>query len=241
MKRLFDDPAFSPELRAELARSQRAGREYDVEAKLQQLREALANPQPTGTELLEQGGSQIQLMFAAKVVVVAAVVAVIGYVAWPQRSVHIQRRSQPAAAARPLDARAQQPPARPSAPPPTASVAAPEPKDDLALDQPPPPSAVAATPAAPARPAERSSRREIAQLVRIRALLERDPKAAYQLAQRSEQEFPKGVLSEERQALLVEALAKSGRLEAAAQKAKEFHQRYPQSPLRDRVEAALRH
>jgi hypothetical protein len=120
---------------------------------------------------------------------------------------------------------------------------------------PPPPSAVgsatrsansppardvgAASPAVSPRPAAASSRREIAQLVRIRALLEDDPAAAYRLAQRSEREFPHGVLSEERRALQVLALAKSGATEAADRNAREFLARYPQSPLRELVEAAL--
>jgi outer membrane protein assembly factor BamD (BamD/ComL family) len=90
------------------------------------------------------------------------------------------------------------------------------------------------------RPVAPSSRREISQLVRIRALLEEDPAAAYRLAQRSEREFPHGVLSEERRALQVLALAKSGATEAADRKAREFFARYPQSPLRELVEAALK-
>jgi outer membrane protein assembly factor BamD (BamD/ComL family) len=75
--------------------------------------------------------------------------------------------------------------------------------------------------------------------VRIRALLERDPTAAYRLAQRSEREFPGGVLSEERQALQVVALAKSGATEDARRKAVRFFARYPESPMRELVESAL--
>jgi hypothetical protein len=59
------------------------------------------------------------------------------------------------------------------------------------------------------------------------------------LAQRSEQEFPHGVLSEERQALSVIALQKSGSTGAAERKARAFFSRYPQSPMREFVEAAL--
>jgi hypothetical protein len=93
--------------------------------------------------------------------------------------------------------------------------------------------------AAPAAASSSSSRREISQVVRIRALLETNPRAAYRLAQRSEQEFRHGVLSEERQALSVIALKKSGAADAAERKARAFFSRYPQSPMREFVEAAL--
>jgi outer membrane protein assembly factor BamD (BamD/ComL family) len=85
-----------------------------------------------------------------------------------------------------------------------------------------------------------SSRREIAQLVRIRALLERDPRAAHRLAERSEREFPRGLLNEERRALAIVALAKSGAKQLAEQDAQRYFARYPHSPMRELIEAALR-
>lgn len=84
-----------------------------------------------------------------------------------------------------------------------------------------------------------SSRREIAQLVRIRALLEREPAAAYRLARRSEREFPRGILAQERQALAIVALASTGAKERAREQARAFFARYPNSPLRATVDAAL--
>ncbi|MET0385022.1 MAG: hypothetical protein ABW321_03635, partial [Polyangiales bacterium] len=92
-----------------------------------------------------------------------------------------------------------------------------------------------------ARPPEpgSSSRREIEQLVKIRALLASDPAAAYRLAKRSEQEFPRGLLSEERQALAIVALARSGDLTEAKRKEREFGARFPQSSLRQLIDAAL--
>jgi outer membrane protein assembly factor BamD (BamD/ComL family) len=95
-------------------------------------------------------------------------------------------------------------------------------------------------PAGRARDAESLSRREIAQLVRLRALIERDPAAAYRLAKRAEREFPRGILAEERQALAIVALARSGAIERARTRAAVFFARYPQSPLRETVDAALR-
>jgi hypothetical protein len=103
----------------------------------------------------------------------------------------------------------------------------------------PPPKGTASTAGAPA-PAAKSSRREIAQLVRIRALLDRDPAAAYRLITQSEREFPRGLLSEERQALGIVALARTGAADQAEQSARQFFQRYPQSPLRERIQTALK-
>jgi hypothetical protein len=243
MKRLFEDPALSSELRAELSRAQRAGREYDVSAKLAQLRAAVESAQPTQTELLEQGaaagvdpsGGPLASPLIVKLTLSAALLGMAAYLVWPE--------------ARPAEP-------KPEPPPPAAAIQPSEPAPiaaELHAAESPaataPPAIAAATPLPSVpeegpvmalKPASRSSRREIAQLVRIRALLDDSPIAAYQLAQRSEQEFPRGVLGEERRALQVEALAKSGRTANAERKAREFFARYPQSPLRERVEAALR-
>jgi hypothetical protein len=59
------------------------------------------------------------------------------------------------------------------------------------------------------------------------------------LAERSEREFPGGLLSEERRALSIVALAKTGARESAAAKARDFFARYPQSPMRGLIEAEL--
>jgi hypothetical protein len=243
MKRLFEDPALSSELRGELSRSQAAGREYDVHAKLPQLREAFENLQPTQTELIERGvasggtpaGGLIGVPFSVKLTVSVLVLGAAVYLAWPDaQSSHSHGQTQPSAAVQPIE-RVPAPDHR--VPEPAAALAVePAPTRDVA----PQPSAPKPAPAATVRSNERSSRREIAQLVRIRSLLEHNPVAAYQLARQSEQEFPHGLLGEERRALQVEALAKSGKREAAERKAREFFGRYPQSPLRERVEAALR-
>lgn len=224
-------------------RSQRAGRDYDVEGKLPQLREAFDDVPPHGGELLEQGttsslggvGAGLSRLAPTllKLAVLAAVGGVAVYLAWPEPA-GPQVRARPARpvrseiAARPAERDLTPPPV----PQPQPAVTALEPAADDAIAAP--------GPAPSAEAAPRSSRREIAQLVRIRALLERDPAAAHRLAERGEREFPRGVLSEERQALQVLALAKSGDWDAATQRARQFFARYPQSPMRELVEAALR-
>lgn len=91
--------------------------------------------------------------------------------------------------------------------------------------------------AAPLRPA--ASRREIEQLQRIHATLERDPAEAYRLARASLKEIPRGPLREEREGLAVIALWQSGGHAAARARAQRFLASYPQSPLQERILALL--
>jgi hypothetical protein len=123
---------------------------------------------------------------------------------------------------------------------------APAPSAELAHEDSPADPALAPTPSAapPASspshadapaPAISTVQREIAQLVRIKALLERDPQAAYRLAQASLRELPEGTLREERAGLYVIAAFRSGDLEHARAQMQRFLERYPQSPLRDRL------
>jgi hypothetical protein len=83
-------------------------------------------------------------------------------------------------------------------------------------------------------------RREIAQLARIKQLVDDDPARAYRLAQTGHREFKGGMLRQEREALAVLALAKLGETAQARTRAHDFLARYPASPLRDRVQAVLR-
>jgi len=241
MKRGFDDSsALPPELRDELSRSRRAGHDYDVLGKLPQLRAALAAAQATGDDpLAEQDVSPLGGTDAAgsalapaawKIAVIATVVGTCVFVAWPA-----PRHTPPPAPAARMER-----PVEPPAPAPLSMPApAREPEPEVAAPE-SPASPESATPA-PARASapSRSSRREIADLERIRALLERDPQGAYRLAQRSDREFPRGLLREERKALQVLALAKSGDKAAAERGARAFLAQYPQSPLRELVEATL--
>lgn len=228
MKRPLDQEALPPELRAELLRSRQAGHEYDALGKLPQLRAALNEAAASGRDpLAELESSTLPSRFnpallnipplAWKLALIAAIGSAV-FIAWP-------RPQQDTPARAPVVQRAQ------PAPKPQPATEAPAPRAEVVANQ---------DAAIPQPPAIRSSRREIAQLVRIRALLERDPIAAYRLAQRSESEFPQGLLSEERQALQVLALAKSGSRDAAERKARAFFERYPQSPMRERIEGELR-
>lgn len=231
-------PELPSELRAELARSRQAGHDYDVALKLPLLRAALdaaAHAPADGPSASHAPGTgALHVAPAAwKVVLLVAGASAAGFGAWS-----LQQHAQPPApertaiSAQHVESAPPAPPVVPQAAPPPAPSAQPAPAHEVIAPAP------AAEPSA--QPAVRSSRREIAQLVRIRALLERDPAAAYRLALLSEREFPNGVLSEERQALQVLALTKSGSIDEAQRKANAFFARYPQSPMRDLIEAGLR-
>jgi outer membrane protein assembly factor BamD (BamD/ComL family) len=83
-------------------------------------------------------------------------------------------------------------------------------------------------------------RREIAQLGRIKALIDRDPNAAARLATEGDREFHRGMLRQERDALAIFALWNAGRHAEAERRAQAFIARYPDSPSRERIERLLR-
>ena len=221
MKRLFDDPALPPELRADLQRSQRAGHDYDALAKLPELRSALSDPArqvDVSNDTIRFASAKSQLAsWTWKLALLVAIGGGVLIAAWPADEV---AKVDAPALPTPQPIAIAPVPAQPAAAPPT--------RIDVPEQAAPAPRTVA-----------RSSRREIAQLERVRALLEQDPAAAYRLARRSEREFPDGLLSEERRALWILALVKSGARDAAEREARQFFARYPESPQRARVESAL--
>jgi hypothetical protein len=87
--------------------------------------------------------------------------------------------------------------------------------------------------------ASSSSRREIAQLARIKTLLETNPAAARRLIRAAQREFPAGLLVEEREGLDVIALFALGQHERARANAGRFVARYPHSPLRPKLERLI--
>lgn len=226
MRRLFEDPQSPSELRDDLLRSREAGQDYPIADKLTQLRAALEDPARDPLARSGQGADVARTLTWRAVHPgwkLAALLALGG------------------AAALVLRPAAREPSPAPVSAPPQPSEVAPPPAAEVAPPLPPPPAAEVEPPPAAEAPDEQgsSSRREIAQLVRIRALLQQDPQAAYRLAQRSEREFPRGVLREERQALAIVALHRAGKRAAATAQARAFFERFPQSPMRETIEAEL--
>jgi hypothetical protein len=76
---------------------------------------------------------------------------------------------------------------------------------------------------------------ELAQLVRIKALLDHDPHAALSLCRMGDARFPKGLLRQERTGLSVLALEALGEEAQARAQARKFLSTYPKSPLRERL------
>ncbi len=106
------------------------------------------------------------------------------------------------------------------------------PSDSIASE----PSATAVTqPASAQAPTPHSSPSEVELLDAARSALPRDPQAALGLAQRHRALFPKGILSQERDVIEVEALARMGRDGEARRKAQEFQERNPNSPYGSRL------
>ncbi len=79
---------------------------------------------------------------------------------------------------------------------------------------------------------------ESAAVLQIRRTLRAgDASGALRLLEQARQRFPRGALSQEREALGIEALAKSGATAAAARKAQAFLRAYPKSPYASDVQS----
>lgn len=228
--RLLVDPATPVELRTDLMRVARTAHEYDAADGLSKFQRSVKTLDAGASADLADGalhagtsaGSSAAAAWAAKTVVVA----LLGTGAWTAWTRWQERTLQPAAYPPPSAAA----PAQHAAP-----IEAPAPLPTPALDVAGPVSAATPDerPSAPQRPA---AHREIEQLEQVKAWLATDPAAAYRLAQQSAREFPNGVLREEREGLSVLALWRLGKHVRAREKAAQFLERYPQSPLRARIE-----
>lgn len=266
--RLLEDPRQPAELRGDLQQMAASEVDYDSARGLAGLSAALASPAPVGDELganldpfaaspaeaLEAtpqaagaGAAASGFSVAVKLTLLAAASGMVALGASligteRARDSAPDRASSPASAA--LLPSAIQPSAvRPSShdgirPTPTAALEQPSPPRTAAAAAEPTPVEPAASRAS-ARPGPSPSRREITQLNRIRALLERDPAAAHRLIGVAQREFPAGVLREEREGLAAIALFELGQPERARRQAERFVARYPNSPLRARVERLL--
>lgn len=98
-------------------------------------------------------------------------------------------------------------------------------------------SSVTETPPAPVEPTLADELRVIEE---ARASLRSDPARAVHTLAEASRAMPRGQLRDERDALLVEALARAGRWDEARARAEELERRAPQSPQSARVRAFLR-
>jgi hypothetical protein len=241
--RLVDDPAVRSDLREDLQRTAATSPAYDAAAGLATLQAAVAalsasgadsaaaagahapaepmvahgpaaSAATTGAAGAGAGGGTLLGSAAGKIALAAAGAALIaaGVVAWP--------RSTP------------QPPRTETAPR-QAPAGVPDAIDaELARVR---------ADAARAGDGEAAAalRREIDELGRIKALLERSPAEAYELAQSGHRRFPSGMLRHEREGLALLALFELGRRSEALARTRDFLERYPASPLRAELQRRM--
>jgi hypothetical protein len=205
--RLMDDPAVAPELQEGLSELAATQLPFDTAAGLSSFQEVLGSAAHAAPAV----GSAISTstLVASSVVLMLAGA---GMYAWLAPGAKPPRKSEPA------------PSVAPPAPPIAAAEAAlptpvPEPIKEEAR------STVAPTPLD----------REVAAMVKAKALVESKPRAALTLLQRLEREHPRGTLSEERAGLRVLALWAAGEHDSALAERATFLARYPQSPMRERL------
>lgn len=126
-------------------------------------------------------------------------------------------------------------------PSPPTVVASAAPSDTSAPSAAPstaPAPSVAATSTSSARAGDLAKERELMDVARS-AVASRHSDTALKALQEHATTFPRGALSEERDALWVQALANAGRVAEARSRAATFHKRYPNSMLSAAVDAAV--
>jgi len=220
--RLLEDPAISTELHEGLSELASQQAPFDAAAGLSSLQSALQSS-------AELGAASASATLSSGVLIggsVALILVGAGMYAWfspsslsPSSKAPARERAAPSGA--PVE---QAPPVAPAEPvlevPSTPVIAAPEPKAVEAVRS-----------AAPDAPLDR----EVALMVKAKALVQSKPDAALAILQRLEREHRRGALSEERAGLRVLALWSAGELERARTERAAFLARYPQSPLRERL------
>lgn len=195
---------------------------------------------PPGAGLSASAGPVLKLLLVCGVVCGAAVGLVLLRRHSRVDARRVAGRPVPASATAAQSARPPRNPAvRESPPAPTTSA----PARTHVARRAPAPSSRSSAPSRDA-PAERkpadTSAGEIALVAEARrALRAGDPGRALSLLDLCDTRFPHGVLGQERDALRIEALARSGQREAAAARARSFVQRYPDSALDDRFRSLL--
>jgi hypothetical protein len=137
----------------------------------------------------------------------------------------------PAASARDVRPHAPRQPARSEptgraeqAPPPASAVQAP-----------PHPAPPKGAPAPNPRESAKSGPSEAQLLESARAALSKDPARALALAREHERRFPRGALTQEREVIAIQALARLERDAEARRRAQGFEQRFPASPHKPKV------
>lgn len=248
--RLVDDPTVDAQLRADLEIAAESEHSYDVAKGMAAMSAVLGDlngATEKSAELVAKvsasgktGAASSTALGGVKVTLaVAFSVAAVGLGALGLK--HVLREAPPSRKSAPIVATATataMASARPPAPTPSVSSEPAQPRAPKpALDG--VPRAKTAVRATNQRSGFSASRREIEQFERIQEQLETSPGTAYRAIQEAEAEFPFGRLREEREGLRVIALWNLGQRKRARAQASRFLRRYPESPLRARIERLL--
>ncbi|MFM2415846.1 MAG: hypothetical protein RL385_569 [Pseudomonadota bacterium] len=239
-KRLVEDPAAPAGLRADLTHFQRVTAAYDPTAQLSALRAALKAADSAGAASPGGAGPSVQsasgltgsaITHGSGWALKGALVALLGGAGLGV--VGLRGTSTPAAS-QPRTSAAQVAASTRAASTPTEAIAA-------EVTQVAEGNAAGTHNAGAPRVLEPAAfaRTEVALLVQARRQLDGQPAQALQTLRGMGRAFPRGALSEEREALAVLALAKLGQQSAAARAARAFLEAHPESPLRTRLEAIL--
>jgi hypothetical protein len=222
-KRWLDDPEQSAQLRVDLQRAADAVPKYDASAGLAALQSAIQAGAPAAASVAPASLGKLGLAAGISAALAAGVVAVVLL-----RAPAKQAPPAPRAAPHTVQAPAVQ------APPPSPRVAPVAPRDEPVIEAP----AVEAQ-AVNQAPAVRgtATEREIAQLARIKAVLDADPRLALQLAQHGHREFARGVLRPEREGLAIVALYALERRAEADERARAYLAAHPKGVMAERVRA----
>lgn len=265
MRRLLEDPQLPLDLREALRRSQSAGHSYDIDTKLPQMREAWSQTHAPAGDLghstlhseigktLSHTGLRIAWRTIPTGWKLAAMVAfgsgVAGVVQWSLRP-NVAPLSDPSQQhPTPVSAGASAPVSPPQRRSLETHAVESRSSDTETAEQVPQSSSrtedltvTTSKPASGQEPGAESTaiRREIAYLVNARNALATNPQAAKHLMERSRKEFPNPILAEERDALLIRILLRTGDHVAAQVQARAFLTRYPHSSGRAIAQQALR-
>jgi hypothetical protein len=153
----------------------------------------------------------------------------------------------PAASARDAQPRAPREPARSEAtrpaeqaPPPASAAELSPPNEAPEVVQAPPHAAPPkGAPAPNPRESAKSGPSEAQLLESARAALSKDPARALALAREHERRFPRGALTQEREVIAIQALARLERDAEARRRAQGFEQRFPASPHKPKVGSSV--
>ncbi|MBO6941025.1 MAG: hypothetical protein JJ863_38980 [Deltaproteobacteria bacterium] len=242
IRRMIDDPETPEGVREGLEKAAAETEPYDVEAGLGRLQAVLAAggvAAAGGTAAAATSATTGKVWLSLALVGALAGGGAIAFVAsQDERPVDSERPSTDSRAEEPSESEPSV--SEPSVPPATLPEAEDEapPEREAPLEQPP---AAEPAPERTADPQPRVTspalalRQETLQLARVRAALEHTPAEALRLARQGQREFPDGVFAEEREALIVMALERSGQHARARRAALAFIERYPNGPSTERV------